>query len=119
MPAPDFFNSIIVHLNQRDVMMVAISHVPLAKLEAYRKRWSFKWLSSLGSDFNFDFQVSFTPKEVTAKGVIYNFARQNPEVSEREGVSSLRTKAARASHFWLRSSKSSATNFLPSGPLNT
>jgi predicted dithiol-disulfide oxidoreductase (DUF899 family) len=64
-------------------MMVAISRAPLAKLEAYRKRigWSFKWLSSLGSDFNFDFQVSFTPEEMTAKGVIYNFARQNPEVS--------------------------------------
>ena len=64
-------------------MMVAIFRAPLAELEAYRKRigWSFKWLSSLGSDFNFDFQVSFTPEEMTAKGVIYNFARQNPEVS--------------------------------------
>ena len=69
-----------MHLNQSDVMMVAISRAPLAKLEAYRKRigWSFKWLSSLGSDFNFDFQVSFTPEEMTAKGVIYNFARQIP-----------------------------------------
>jgi predicted dithiol-disulfide oxidoreductase (DUF899 family) len=63
-------------------MMVAISRAPLAKLEAYRKRigWSFKWLSSLGSDFNFDFQVSFTPEEMIAKSVIYNFSRQNPEV---------------------------------------
>jgi len=49
-------------------MMVAIFRAPLAKLEAYRKRigWSFKWLSSLGSDFNFDFQVSFTPEEMTS-----------------------------------------------------
>ena len=71
-----------MHLNQRDVMMCAIFRAPLAKLETYRKRigWSFKWLSSLGSDFNFDFQVSFT-EEITAKSVIYNFARQNPEVS--------------------------------------
>ena len=63
-------------------MMCAIFRAPLAKLETYRKRigWSFKWLSSLGSDFNFDFQVSFTPEEMTAKSVIYNFARQNPEV---------------------------------------
>ena len=100
-------------------MMVAMSHVSLAKLEAYRKRWSFKWLSSLGSDFDFDFQVSFTPEEMTAKGVIYNFARKNPDVSEREGMSSLRTKAARVSHLWLHSSRSSATDFLPSGALNT
>jgi predicted dithiol-disulfide oxidoreductase (DUF899 family) len=85
----DNFNGIIVHLNQRDVSMVAVSRAPLAKLEAYRQRmgWSFKWLSSLGSDFNFDFNVSFTPEEVAAKDALYNFTRQNPEVSEREGVS--------------------------------
>ncbi|MBI3705059.1 MAG: DUF899 domain-containing protein [Rhizobiales bacterium] len=85
----DNFNGIIVHLNQRDVSMVAISRAPLAKLEAYKRRmgWSFKWLSSLGSDFNFDFNVSFTPAEVAAKEALYNFTRQNPEVSEREGVS--------------------------------
>ncbi len=52
----DNFNGIPVHLNHRDVTMVAISRAPQAKLEAYRKRmgWSFKWLSSFGSDFNYD-----------------------------------------------------------------
>ena len=85
----DNFNGIIVHLNQRDVTMVAVSRAPFAKLDAYRKRmgWTFKWVSSLESDFNFDFNVSFTPAEVTAKNALYNFTRQNPEVSEREGVS--------------------------------
>jgi predicted dithiol-disulfide oxidoreductase (DUF899 family) len=85
----DNFNSIIVHLNQRDVTMVAISRAPLSKLAAYRKRmgWTFKWVSSLETDFNFDFHVSFTPQEVAAKEALYNFARQNPEVSEREGIS--------------------------------
>jgi predicted dithiol-disulfide oxidoreductase (DUF899 family) len=69
--------------------MLAVSRAPIAKLDAYRKRmgWTFKWLSSLGSDFNFDFNVSFTPEEVAAKDALYNFVRQNPEVSEREGVS--------------------------------
>jgi predicted dithiol-disulfide oxidoreductase (DUF899 family) len=85
----DNFNSIIVHLNQRDVTMIAVSRTPLAKLEAYKKRmgWTFKWASSLETDFNFDFHVSFTPEEVAAKEALYNFRRQNPEVSEREGVS--------------------------------
>jgi predicted dithiol-disulfide oxidoreductase (DUF899 family) len=47
------FNGIPVHLNHRDVTMLAVSRAPLAKLEAYRKRmgWSFKWLSSFGGDF--------------------------------------------------------------------
>jgi predicted dithiol-disulfide oxidoreductase (DUF899 family) len=85
----DNFNGIIVHLNQRDVTMVAVSRAPLAKLDAYRKRmgWTFKWLSSLESDFNFDFNVSFTPAEVAAKDAMLNFKRQDPKVSEREGVS--------------------------------
>src|ERR1700686_3828467 len=58
----DNFDPIIVHLNQRDVTMVAISHAPYEKLAAYEKRmgWRFKWLSSNGTDFNFDFHIAFT-----------------------------------------------------------
>jgi predicted dithiol-disulfide oxidoreductase (DUF899 family) len=85
----DNFNGIIVHLNQRDVTMVAVSRAPYAKLAAYRQRmgWSFKWASSFGSDFNFDFHVSFTPEEMAEKKAFYNFKVQNPDASEREGVS--------------------------------
>ncbi len=85
----DNFNGIIVHLNQRDVTMVAVSRAPYAKLAAYRKRmgWSFKWLSSHGNRFNFDYHVSFTPEEVERKQAFYNFAVQDPFVAEREGVS--------------------------------
>ena len=43
--------------------------------------------SSFGSDFNFDFGVSFTPEEVANKHAFYNFVEQNPVASEREGVS--------------------------------
>jgi predicted dithiol-disulfide oxidoreductase (DUF899 family) len=85
----DSFNPVIVHLNQRDVTMVTISRAPLGKLEAYRKRMgsSFKWLSSGGNDFNFDFRVSFTPEEMAANRALYNFVEQEPHASEREGVS--------------------------------
>ena len=85
----DNFNGIIVHLNQRDVTMIAASRAPYAKLAAYRKRmgWSFKWVSSSGADFNFDYHVSFTPEEMAQKEALYNFTMQNPDCPEREGVS--------------------------------
>src|SRR6185503_1953819 len=84
-----FFDRPVGHLNQRDVAMVAVSRAQYAKLAAYQKRmgWSFKWLSSFGSDFNFDFNVSFTPEEMKKKKAFYNFAVQNPDAGEREGVS--------------------------------
>ena len=85
----DSFNGVIVHLNHRDISMVAISRAPYAKLAAYQKRmgWSFKWLSSAGTDFNFDYQASFTPEQVAKKEAFYNFAMQDPGSSEREGIS--------------------------------
>ena len=85
----DNFDNIIVHLNQRDVSMVAISRAPYKKLAAYKKRmgWNFKWLSSFETDFNFDFQASFTPEELETKIAFFNFTKQDPGVSEREGVS--------------------------------
>jgi predicted dithiol-disulfide oxidoreductase (DUF899 family) len=86
----DNFNSIIVHLNHRDVTMVAVSRAPWQKLEAFKKRmgWSFKWVSSSESDFNFDYHVSFAPEERAKKEVVYNFTTNDDiESSEREGVS--------------------------------
>ena len=85
----DNFNGMIVHLNQRDVSMVAVSRAPYAKLAAYRQRmgWAFKWVSSSGNDFNFDFHVSFKPEELKKGKTFYNFKLQDPGVGEREGVS--------------------------------
>src|SRR5512146_1724784 len=85
----DNFNGIPVHLNHRDATMVAISRAPLVKLEAYRKRmgWSFKWLSSFGSDFNYDYHVSFTPEEVGNAQAFYNYARRKPPAAEMVGIS--------------------------------
>jgi len=85
----DNFNGVIVHLNHRDVTMIAVSRAPYAKLAAYHKRmaWSFKWVSSFGTDFNFDFRVSFTPQEVASHKAFYNYKFQDPDSPEREGVS--------------------------------
>ena len=75
----DHLDGAITHLNHHDVTMVAVSRAPLAKIEAYRTRmgWHFPWVSSFGSDFNFDYKVSFTKEELAAGDVSYNF-RQIP-----------------------------------------
>jgi len=86
----DNFDAIIVHLKQRDVTMIAVSRAPLQKLTEFKKRmgWSFKWVSSFDSDFNFDFHVSFTPEQLARKEVFYNFKiHDDVGSSEREGVS--------------------------------
>jgi predicted dithiol-disulfide oxidoreductase (DUF899 family) len=73
----DGFNGIVVHLANHDVMFSAVSRAPLAKLQAYKRRmgWMFPWASSLGSDFNFDFNVSFTEAQQRAGSVDYNYKR--------------------------------------------
>jgi predicted dithiol-disulfide oxidoreductase (DUF899 family) len=86
----DNFDGIIVHLKQRDVTMIAVSRAPLQKLAEFKKRmgWSFKWVSSFDSDFNFGFHVSFTPEQLVRKEVFYNFTiHDDVGSSEREGVS--------------------------------
>ena len=83
----DNFNPIIVHLNARDVTMVAISRAQPEKIARYRERmgWTFKWLSSFGSDFNYDFAVSFRPEDFESP--VYNFGTIAPGRADREGMS--------------------------------
>jgi predicted dithiol-disulfide oxidoreductase (DUF899 family) len=71
----DGFDGFVVHLENHDVAMTAISRAPLEKLVAYRRRmgWTFPWASSLGSDFNYDFDVSSTEEEQRSGTVEYNF----------------------------------------------
>jgi predicted dithiol-disulfide oxidoreductase (DUF899 family) len=85
----DNFNGIIVHLNHRDLTMVAVSKGPFEKLEAYRKRmgWTFKWVSSSGSDFNRDYHVSFTPEEMQKGAMYYNYTTTKFPVEEAPGIS--------------------------------
>jgi len=85
----DGFGGIGIHLQQRDVTMVVVSRAPHSKLAEYQKRmgWTFKWVSSGGTDFNFDFQASFTPAEMAAKRALYNFTLRDPLARDREGHS--------------------------------
>jgi predicted dithiol-disulfide oxidoreductase (DUF899 family) len=87
----DTFNPNVVHLKQRDVTLVAVSRAPLSKIEPFRRRmgWTFKWLSSFGSDFNYDYGVSFTPKDLETGRATYNYAKAQwaPTMQDREGVS--------------------------------
>jgi predicted dithiol-disulfide oxidoreductase (DUF899 family) len=81
------------HLEHHDVRIVAVSRAPLAKLEAYKRRmgWRFDWVSSFGSDFNYDFHVSFTQDQVAGGRVDYNFGTITDDVryhsEELPGVS--------------------------------
>ena len=69
------FDHIPVHLAHRDVSFVAVSRAPLDKLQAYARRfgWTFPWVSSAPSDFNYDFNVSFRPEELKSGKAIYNY----------------------------------------------
>jgi predicted dithiol-disulfide oxidoreductase (DUF899 family) len=71
----DHIDGGVVHLAHRDVTFVVVSRAPLPKIEAFKKRmdWRFKWVSSYGSDFNFDYHVSFTKDEMTKGKVYYNY----------------------------------------------
>lgn len=92
----DNFNGIPIHLNHRDVTFTAISRAPLPKIEAYKQRmgWSFPWVSSFGSDFNFDYQAAVTP-DVLAEGVAYyNYGTRPNRSSDMVGISVFAKDAA-------------------------
>ena len=74
----DHFDGALVHLAARDVAFTAVSRAPLAQIEAFKKRmcWHFDWVSSFGSDFNYDFGVSFTREQVAAGRALYNYGSQ-------------------------------------------
>ena len=85
----DNFNGIIPHLKQRDVSFAAVSRAPLAKLRAFEQRmgWGFRWVSSEGSDFNFDLGVSFRAEDLAAGKATYNYAPYNQSTTDKQGIS--------------------------------
>jgi predicted dithiol-disulfide oxidoreductase (DUF899 family) len=86
----DNFNGIIAHLNQRDVSMVAISRAPYPKLKEQARKlgWTFKWVSSFGNDFNFDYGVSFSPETLARGDAFYNYRTQKERIGrEQPGIS--------------------------------
>jgi predicted dithiol-disulfide oxidoreductase (DUF899 family) len=92
----DHLDRSAVHVPQRDVTLLAVSRAPYAKLAAFKRRmgWRFDWLSSAGSDFNRDFQVSFTPEELASGEVAYNYGRVPARSGEMHGASIFAKNAA-------------------------
>jgi predicted dithiol-disulfide oxidoreductase (DUF899 family) len=85
----DHSDGMNVHLAHRDVTLLAVSRAPLAEIERFRRRmgWQFKWVSSHGTDFNYDFGVSFTPEDVAKGELNYNFGRWPFAYEEWPGLS--------------------------------
>jgi predicted dithiol-disulfide oxidoreductase (DUF899 family) len=77
------------HLAQHDASLVVASRAPLEVLQAFRKRmgWRFPWVSSQGSDFNFDYHVSFRPEELASGEVYYNYRMTKASIEELSGIS--------------------------------
>ena len=85
----DGFNGIVVHLENHDVAMTAISRAPLHKLQAFKRRmgWTFPWASSFGGEFNPDFSVSFTAEQQRKGAIEYNYEREPPLMEQGIGDS--------------------------------
>lgn len=79
----DCAESGLVHLENHDLSYVAIARAPIAEIEAVRQRmgWNIRWVSSYGSDFNYDFNVSFKPDDIAAGRAFFNY-RYTGEVLE-------------------------------------
>ena len=84
----DHFDGVIPHLNGHDVTLVSESIAPLPELHDYAARmgWTFPWVSSLGSDFRYDFGAAFT-EEQQKNGADYNFNHVDQVPPQREGMS--------------------------------
>ena len=82
----DGFNGCWPHLADHDVMLWAVSSAPLQQLQAFRKRmgWTFPWASSEDSDFNYDFDVSFTEAQQRSGNVQYNYSEGNVRSNDRK-----------------------------------
>jgi len=85
----DHFDGAVIHLAQRDVAFVVVSRAPLPQIEAFKRRmgWNFKWVSSFGSDFNYDYQASATPEEKATGKAMYNYEMTEFQSEERPGAS--------------------------------
>ena len=92
----DGFNGVAVHLANHDVMLLAVSRAPLAKLQAFKRRmgWTFPWASAHSTDFNVDFNVRFTEKQQREGAIEYNYRRE-PPLTVR-GISDSLTKEGEA-----------------------
>lgn len=84
------------HFEQADLSFAAVSRAPYDKIVAFKKRmgWTFPWVSSNGSDFNFDYHVSFTEEELKRGEALYNYQTIDPGIDELPGCSVFATNDA-------------------------
>jgi predicted dithiol-disulfide oxidoreductase (DUF899 family) len=89
----DHFDGSLIHLANRDVTLVAVSRAPLPQIEAFKKRmgWRFKWVSSYESDFNYDYNVSYTKDDMAKGDVYYNYGMRQFPSDEAPGASVFHT----------------------------
>lgn len=85
----DNVDSVLVHLENHDVGYVAVARAPIGEIEALKARmgWKARFVSSFGSDFNYDFNVSYTPEQLAAKKAVYNFTQLDFEIEDLSGDS--------------------------------
>jgi predicted dithiol-disulfide oxidoreductase (DUF899 family) len=85
----DHIGQTLPHINNHDVTWTAVSRAPLSRIEQYKTRmgWGFPWASSNGSDFNYDFHVSFTEEERASGAIHYNYEDRKMNRDELSGFS--------------------------------
>ena len=123
----DHTDPALVHLAQRDVSFAAVSRAPIAKIESFKKRmgWKFNWVSSHNSDFNYDYQASFTPEQMAKGKVEYNYELTEFPSTEGPGISVFyKDKDGNIFHTYSAYARGSETtintynylDFVPKGP---
>jgi predicted dithiol-disulfide oxidoreductase (DUF899 family) len=85
----DHIDGALAHLNHHDVTLLAVSRAPVSKIEPFKKRmgWHFPWVSSFGTDFNFDYHVSATQAELAEGEMYYNYRVFKSRGEEQPGIS--------------------------------
>jgi predicted dithiol-disulfide oxidoreductase (DUF899 family) len=85
----DHVEGILAHLNNHDVTYAVVARAPIEEIEAVRRRmgWTFPWVSSYRSDFNYDFDVSYRPEDVAAGRALYNFGHASDWAAEIQDLS--------------------------------
>jgi len=96
----DSFDGITIHIAQRDTSFVAVSRATLPEIGAFKKRmgWKFKWVSSNGNDFNYDYKVSFSKDDIASGKPIYNYETIPFPSEEGPGASAFIKKGGEIFH---------------------
>jgi predicted dithiol-disulfide oxidoreductase (DUF899 family) len=120
----DHFDGMRVHLAARDIHLAVVSRAPWPEIEAFQKRmeWKFPWVSSNGTDFNLDYQVSATPETKADEKVLYNYEMQVFPAEERPGLSAFYKDGGEIFHTYSTSARGldilvGAYNFIDMSPL--